>query len=68
MLSHLKPLVDNKRLLDSFNNYIDLLINQKHKVLEQSNELNVVHRAQGSISTLRRLKLLREEVLGAEKK
>ena len=68
MLSHLTPLVDNKRLLDSFNNYIDLLINQKHKVLEQSNELNVVHRAQGSISTLRRLKLLREEVLGAEKK
>ena len=68
MLSHLKPLVDNKRLLDSFNNYIDLLIDQKHKVLEQSNELNVVHRAQGSITTLRRLKLLRDEVIGAEKK
>jgi len=68
VLSHLKPLVDNKRLLDSFNNYIDLLIDQKHKVLEQSNELNVVHRAQGSITTLRRLKLLRDEVIGAEKK
>ena len=61
-------MVDNKRLLDSFNNYLDLLIDQKHKVLEQSNELNVVHRAQGSITTLRRLKLLRDEVIGAEKK
>ena len=67
MLSHLKPLAENKRLLDSFNNYLDLLIERQHNALEQSENNIMLYRAQGSIATLRRLKLIREEVLGANK-
>ena len=67
MLSHLKPLVENKKLLDSFNNYLDLLIERQHNALEQTDNNVMMHRSQGSIATLRRLKLLRDEVLGASK-
>ena len=67
MLSHLKPLVDNKRLLDSFNNYIDLLIERQHSAIEQADNNIMMYRAQGAIATLRKLKLMRWEVLGDKK-
>jgi hypothetical protein len=47
-----------------FNKYLDNLISGQHKVLEQASDMATVHRAQGSIVTLQRLKLLREEVVG----
>jgi len=50
-------------MLDHFNNYIDAVIQQQHKVMEQADNAVVLHRAQGAISTLRRLKLLRDEVI-----
>ena len=40
-----------------------MIINQQHRVMEQTNEVVAVHRAQGAIYQLRRLKLLRDEVL-----
>ena len=49
-----------------FNKYIDVLVERQHKVLEQANEMATVHRAQGSIYTLQKLKLLREEVTGKD--
>mgnify|MGYP001219468262 FL=1 len=67
MLSHLKPLVENKKLLDSFNDYIDVLINRQHQIIEQSEDNIVMYRAQGAIASLRRLKLMRQEVLGVRK-
>ena len=50
-----------------FNKYLDELISRKHKLLEQASDMTTVHRAQGSIYTLQKLKLLREEVNGKEK-
>ena len=50
-----------------FNKYLDVLISGQHKVLEQATDLATVHRAQGSIYTLQKLKLLREEVTGKDK-
>jgi len=67
VLSHLKPLVENKKLLDSFNDYIDVLINRQHQIIEQSEDNIVMYRAQGAIASLRRLKLMRQEVLGVRK-
>ena len=67
MLSHLKPLVENKQLLDSFNNYIDLLIERQHSAIEQADNNIMMYRAQGAIATLRKLKLMRWEVLGDKK-
>jgi hypothetical protein len=40
-----------------------MIISQQHRVMEQTNEVVAVHRAQGAIYQLRRLKLLRDEVL-----
>jgi len=60
--------VNNLKLLNSFNKYIDALIEQQHKALEQTDNTVMMHRSQGAIATLRRLKLLRDEVNGEEKK
>jgi hypothetical protein len=49
-----------------FNKYLDVLIQRQHKVLEQANDMATVHRAQGSIYTLQKLKLLREEIVGKD--
>ena len=64
ILSNLKPLVNHQSQL---NKYLDSLISNQHKVLEQATDLATVHRAQGSIYTLQKLKLLREEVIGKDK-
>ena len=53
----------NQQEWDQFNNYIEDLIKQQHKTIEQAEDNTIVFRAQGSIHTLRRLLLLREEVL-----
>jgi len=60
--------VGNLTLLQSFNKYIDLVITEHHKILEQSNDMITVHRSQGAIATLGKLKLLRDEVIGLDKK
>ena len=59
--------MENKKLIDSFNNYIDVLIDRQHQVIEQSENNIMMYRAQGAIATLRRLKYLRQEVLGEDK-
>jgi hypothetical protein len=62
LLSKLKPLVNNKDQWDSFNDYINFLIAQNHAVMEQTNELVILHRSQGAIMILRRLRQLRDSV------
>jgi hypothetical protein len=64
ILGNLKPMVSNQH---HFNKYLDNLISGQHKVLEQASDMATVHRAQGSIYTLQKLKLLREEVNGKNK-
>ena len=63
ILGNLKPMVNHQH---HFNKYLEELIGQQHKLLEQANDMTTVHRAQGSIHTLQKLKLLREEVNGKE--
>ena len=43
---------------------MDLTIEQHHKVLEQSDDAVSMHRQQGAIMALRKLKMLRDEVNG----
>ena len=64
MLSKLKTLVNNSQLINNFNNYIDFVVEEQHKVMEQSQDMTTLYRAQGAISILKRLKLLRDEVNG----
>ena len=55
-------MVSNNRQWEAFSSYIDLAIEQHQKVLEQSDDTIMMHRQQGAISALRKLKYLREEV------
>ena len=64
ILSKLKPLVNNNHQWEAFSNYIEQLIVQQHKALEQSDNSILMYRSQGAIASLRRLKLLRDEVNG----
>jgi len=62
-LNKLKGLVSNHAQWDNFEAYLDTIIDQQHRVMEQSDSAQILHRAQGAIYQLRRLKLLRDEVL-----
>ena len=62
-LNKLKALVSNQAQWDKFENYLDSLIEQQHRIMEQSDNAIAMHRAQGAVYQLRRLKLLRDEVL-----
>jgi hypothetical protein len=62
-LNKLKGLVSNHLQWDNFEKYIDTLIDQQHRLMEQSDNAIAMHRAQGAVYQLRRLKLLRDEVL-----
>ena len=53
----------NHNQWETFSNYIDALIEQQHKAIEHTDNATLMYRCQGSIATLRRLKLLRDEVL-----
>ena len=45
---------------------LDDSINKNHMALEQADNTVIIHRLQGAISALRRLKYLREEMNGTE--
>ena len=65
ILGKLKPWVGNNRQWQAFSDYIDALIEQQHKALEQTDNNILMYRSQGSVATLRKLKLLRDEVNGS---
>ena len=50
--------------MNSFNEYIDELVKQQHKILEQADNNVIMHRSQGAVAILKRLKLLRDEING----
>jgi hypothetical protein len=66
VLSQLKTLVNNPKLMNNFNDYIDVQIQSQYKIMEQSNDTITLYRSQGAVATLKRLKLLREEVNGRD--
>lgn len=56
-------MVSNNLQWEAFNNYIDALIENQYKILEQADNDTIMYRAQGAVVSLRKLKLLRDEVL-----
>jgi tRNA splicing ligase len=63
----LNDLVNRKQKWDAFNYILDNYISFHQKTLEQSNDEKEMFKAQGSISALRKLKYLKEEVNGTGK-
>jgi len=64
----LQRLTNDKELWDAFVEYIDDAIAKQHKTLEQATEVSIVYKLQGSISCLRRMKYLRDELNARSKK
>ena len=62
---NLKQLVNNKELWDNFVQYLNHTIAIHHSAMEQADDIHTLYKAQGSISALRRLKYLREEMNGS---
>jgi hypothetical protein len=62
-LSNLKGLVNNSQQWNNFSNYIEALVEDQRRTMEQTDELKIMYRAQGAIYQLRRLQKLRDEVL-----
>ena len=57
-------MVSSSRQWDHFSKYLDALIEQQHRVLEQGDNTILMHRAQGAITALRNVKNLRDAVNG----
>ena len=57
-------MVSNSHQWDHFSNYLDSLIEQQHRTLEQGDNSILMHRAQGAIAVLRSIKKLRDAVNG----
>ena len=68
MLQQIKPLLNNPQLLTHLNDYFDSQIAGQHKIMEQSNDIVIIHRSQGAVAILKRLKMLRDEINGETKK
>lgn len=58
----LKQWVNDKPTMDEFVKHLDDLIYLQHKAMEQAEDSITMYRAQGSVATLKKLKLLREQV------
>jgi Ribonuclease G/E len=62
---NLKPLnllCNNKDAYNTFTEYMDVLIEQQHRKLEQTADTQEMFQSQGAIQQLRSLKYLRERV------
>ena len=63
-LGRLKSLVNNKDMYDCFLSELDVQIESYQNSLLQASDVVTVHRMQGSIFALKKLKLLRDKVNG----
>ena len=62
-LNQLKGLVSNQSQWSKFVDYLEVVIKQQHRTMEQADSVDTIRRAQGAIYQLRRLQMLRDEVL-----
>ena len=63
-MNNLKPLVNDNKLWNSFNDELDRRLNHVHIQMEQTIKQEDLFRLQGEAKALRRLKFLRDEVNG----
>jgi hypothetical protein len=63
VVSKLKSLCSNHKQWDAFCEYLDIMISENHKKLEQLDDIASIHQAQGAVKALRQMKYLRDEAL-----
>jgi len=62
----IKKLVNDPQVWQGFLEEIDTWLEREYKFLEQARDIVDIHKAQGSVKTLRKLKNLRDIVNGRE--
>ena len=62
-VSKLKSLCSNNKQWEGFCEYLDIMISENHRKLEQSDNMVSIHQAQGAVQALRSLKYLKDEAL-----
>lgn len=62
----IKKLVNDPQIWQGFLEEIDTWLEREYKFLEQARDIVDIHKAQGSVKTLRKLKNLRDIVNGRE--
>lgn len=65
---NLKQLVNDKDVYFDFCRHLDDLIEIRQRTLETADDPVVMHRQQGAIDALRKMKLLRETVNGPDRR
>jgi hypothetical protein len=63
VVGKLKSLCSNAKQWDAFCEYLDIMISENHRKLEQSDNIVSIHQSQGAVQALRSLKYLRDEAL-----
>ena len=56
----------NSHQWEAYNKYIDELVKQQHKILEQASDNITMYRSQGAVASLQKLKKLKDEILKNE--
>lgn len=62
----IKKLVNDPQIWQGFLEEVDTWLEREYKFLEQARDIVDIHKAQGSVKTLRKLKNLRDIVNGRE--
>lgn len=68
ILSGVKYIVSDPRKYQGFIAFLEMSIDNEQKRLEIASEPKDIYRSQGIIKALRKLKMLREEVMGRDDK
>jgi uncharacterized protein YbgA (DUF1722 family) len=60
----LKPFVNSIPQWQVFSDLVDFYIERQHKIMEQTNNVAELHKAQGALATLRQFQNLKDVVNG----
>ena len=62
----LKQLVNNKELYEAFLAYLDKKLEAEYRRVSSAEDIVMIHRAQGEIQCLKKLKHMREDINGRD--
>jgi hypothetical protein len=62
------PVVNTPHFTELMEVYLNEKINEHHRVLEQSDDMPTLHRAQGAVTALKKLMHMKSEVQGSAKR
>tara|TARA_X000001388_G_C2171939_1_gene100186 strand:+ start:248 stop:469 length:222 start_codon:yes stop_codon:yes gene_type:complete len=62
------PLVNTAKFSELLEQYLIIKISEQHRVLEQTDDVPTLHRAQGAVTALKKLMHMKDEIQAAAKR